>query len=461
MSALRELVRRREVDVVVAYALDRLTRNQAHLGVIVSEADYAGVTLEFVTERLEDTPEGRLLQSVRGYVAEIERLKIAERTGRGRRARTERGRLLPGGRPPYGYRWRDADKGALDVDPLTASIVHRIFNEYSAGVPLRTLADRLTSEAIPTATGRTKWMATTLRGMLRNPAYMGQARAWRYRSTRLKGGGWRTEERPVEEQVALPEGTVPALVDAPTWHAVQARFARNKAEAPRNNRDPEASLLRGGYVRCGYCGNTVIAFVHKAAGLMYRCCVFSRDVPGCRSSAILVKHLDAAVWDRVEVVVTRPDVIARQVERLGQASTVEADLNAIERQKAGIEKQRKRIARAVATLEDDEAAAPLLTELRMLAAQSRQLDADQAAVSARLADWQAERDRLAGLQEWCRRVAGNLPKLSYAHKRDLLAALDVRVTLYQKNQPTPRWIITMSPADVVYGTSSPFCRSWA
>ncbi len=275
-----------------------------------------------------------------------------------------------------------------------------------------------------------------------------------------QGGGWRIEERPLEEQVALPEGTVPALVDPATWQAVQARFARNKAEAPRNNRDPEASLLRGGYVRCGYCGNSVIAFVHKAAGLMYRCCVYSRDVPGCRSSAVLVKHLDAAVWKKVEAVITHPDVIALQVERLGQASTLEADLASIERQRVAIEKQRQRIARAVAALEDDEAAAPLLTELRMLAAQSRQLDADQITALDRLASWQAEKDRLAGLQEWCRRVAGNLPKLSYAQKRDLLAALDVRVTLYQKNQPTPRWVITMSPDDVVYGTSWPFSRLW-
>jgi len=113
LSALREVVRRREVDVVIAYALDRLTRNQAHLGVIVSEADYAGVALEFVTERLEDTPEGRLLQSIRGYVAEIERLKIAERTQRGRRARAEAGMPLPGWKPPYGYRWADEQKSRL------------------------------------------------------------------------------------------------------------------------------------------------------------------------------------------------------------------------------------------------------------------------------------------------------------------------------------------------------------
>src|SRR5215207_4121627 len=102
LGKLRESIRRREVDVVIAHALDRLTRNQAHLGVVLSEADYAGVAIELVTERLEDTPEGRLLQSVRGFVAEVERLKIAERTKRGRRARVSAGKPIPGQRPPFG-----------------------------------------------------------------------------------------------------------------------------------------------------------------------------------------------------------------------------------------------------------------------------------------------------------------------------------------------------------------------
>lgn len=453
LSALREAVRRHEIDVVLAHALDRLTRNQAHIGVILSEADYAGTAVELVTERLEDTPEGRLLQSVRGFVAEVERIKIAERTMRGRRARTQAGKLLPGGNPPYGYQWRGHDKAALDINSVTAPTLQRVFREYAAGIPLRTLADSLTAEGIPTVTGRPKWAATTLRDMLRNPAYIGQARAWRYRCTRIKGGGWRTEERPLDEQVALPEGTIPALVDSETWHTVQTRFARNKAEAPRNNRDPEASLLRGGYIRCGYCGNTVISFVH-AAGLMYRCCVYSRDIPGCRSSSILVKHLDAAVWEKVEAVITRPEVVASQVARFSEAPTVEADVAAIDRQLAGIEKQRQRAARAVAALDDEEAAAPLLVELKALAAQKRQLKIDRDTAVARLVEWKDERDRLAGLEAWCRRVAGNLPALTYAQKRDLLAALDVQVTLFQKDQPTPRWVVAMTPTDIVYDKSA-------
>lgn len=413
LSKLRETVRRREVDVVIAHALDRLTRNQAHLGVILSEADYAGVTVELVTERLEDSPEGRLLQSVRGFVAEVERIKIAERTKRGRVARTAQGKPLPGGKPPYGYRWRDANKSGLDPDPLTAPTLQRIYREYESGTPLRSLADHLTAEGIPTATGRPKWMPTTIRCMLRNPAYMGQARAWRYACTRSKGGKWRTRERPQEEQVLLPAGTVPALIGEDTWHAVQARFTRNKAEAPRNNRHPEESLLRGGFVRCGYCGNTVIAFVHSA-GLMYRCCVYSKDIPGCRSSGILVKTLDQAIWEKVEALVTQPEIIAVQLERMQENQATGADIQGLDRQLGAIEKQRVRVARGVAALDDDEAAAPLLLELKALAAQKRQLETERAAAEQRFVEQTERRDQLQNLMEWSRRVAGNLPILTYA-----------------------------------------------
>ncbi len=69
LAALREAVRRADADAVVAFALDRVSRNQAHLGFLLSEWDHAGVPLGLVTEELVDTPEGRLMQSVRGFVA--------------------------------------------------------------------------------------------------------------------------------------------------------------------------------------------------------------------------------------------------------------------------------------------------------------------------------------------------------------------------------------------------------
>ena len=131
--------------------------NQIHQGLILSEIEYARARLELVTEKLEDTPEGRLLLSVRGFVAEVERVKIRERTNRGRRARAAGGKMMPGPRPLYGYQWRDGDRSALEPNPETAPIVLRIFRELAAGKSMRQVVKGLTDDGIPTATGGTRW----------------------------------------------------------------------------------------------------------------------------------------------------------------------------------------------------------------------------------------------------------------------------------------------------------------
>lgn len=87
LASLRSVMRRGEVDVVVALVVDRLTRDLGHLHFLLVEAATAGTRFEFVLEELDHTPEGRLLRAVQGFAAEVERLHIAERTRRGVRAK--------------------------------------------------------------------------------------------------------------------------------------------------------------------------------------------------------------------------------------------------------------------------------------------------------------------------------------------------------------------------------------
>jgi site-specific DNA recombinase len=162
LSAIREAVRSRSVDVVVCHALDRLSRHQDHRGLIFTEADYAGVAIEFVTEKLEDSPEGRLLLAVRSFQAEVERLKITERTQRGVRARAAAGKLLPGPRPLYRFQWRDTDKAAYDVDPASAPVVRRVVDDVLRGRSLRSIAASLDADGIPTPNGGRKWAVSVL-----------------------------------------------------------------------------------------------------------------------------------------------------------------------------------------------------------------------------------------------------------------------------------------------------------
>ena len=464
LSALRDAVRRREVDVVVAHALDRLTRSQAHLGVILSEADYAGVAIELVTERLEDTPEGRLLQSVRGFVAEMERLKIAERTVRGRKARAQTGKLLPGKAAPYGYRWRNADKGALEIDPIGGPIVQRIFREVFDGNTIRGIALQLSAEGIQTPSGGHRWSPSTLYTILTRRAYVGEAIAWRYGSEKIKGGRLRILVRPQHEQIALPAGTIPPLVESAVFEGVQQVLARNRQQAVRNNKNPEATLLRGGYARCGSCGTTLNATT-KRSGAFYRHSTRALDHHGCPPIHVKAARLDADVWRRVRLILTQPELIADELARTCEDDPTLADLAAIDHRLELVERRQSNLVRRLALIDDEDTAALVAVEVNALASQKRQLETERAMLAGRLVDRQLAREQLADLEAWCRRVSTNLDTLTYAERRQVLDALGIQVRLLNIDHKLRYEITASLPLDgadaTIVSTASTACGGCA
>ena len=65
---MRQFLRAGGTDVVIAYAVDRLSRNQNQIGVVFDEIQQAGARLDFVTERFEDTAVGRFILAARAFV---------------------------------------------------------------------------------------------------------------------------------------------------------------------------------------------------------------------------------------------------------------------------------------------------------------------------------------------------------------------------------------------------------
>ena len=83
IERVRQLFGQGFADVVLSYAVDRLSRNQIHIAVLLDDIEKVGATLEFVTENFENTPVGRLILNVRAFAGEVEREKIAKRTDAG------------------------------------------------------------------------------------------------------------------------------------------------------------------------------------------------------------------------------------------------------------------------------------------------------------------------------------------------------------------------------------------
>jgi site-specific DNA recombinase len=253
LDALRDQAARAAFDLVLVTSPDRLARNFVHQMVVLEELERRGVRVVFIDRPLSDDPHEQLVTQIRGAVAEYERTLIADRMRRGRQARLRSGQLLPWTRAPYGYRLhpeRPRDPAAVGVDPVAAAIVQELFAAYAAGgVTLHGLAARLTARRVPTPTGKPIWRATTVRQLLTNPAYKGQAASGRLRTTPARrrwsplapvGKGVSTRAHPSQEWITVP---VPALVSAEQFDLVTRRLAANQRAARRSTTHPY--LLRG------------------------------------------------------------------------------------------------------------------------------------------------------------------------------------------------------------------------
>ncbi len=99
LDRLMEAARRRRVDVIVIWALDRLGRSLRHLVQTADELGALGVDLACYTQSIDTTtPAGRLTFGVLGAVAQFEREMIKERVRAGVAKAKATGKRL--GRPP-------------------------------------------------------------------------------------------------------------------------------------------------------------------------------------------------------------------------------------------------------------------------------------------------------------------------------------------------------------------------
>jgi DNA invertase Pin-like site-specific DNA recombinase len=163
-QALMRAAREGGFDVVVAEALDRLSRDQEDVAALFKRLRFAGIRI--VT--LAEGEIGELHVGLNGTMNALFLRDLAAKTHRGLRGRVEAGRS--GGGNAYGYqvvRRLGADgapvTGERQVDGAQAAVVRRIFRDYTAGKSPKRIALALNAEAIPGPHGGA-WGASTLNG---------------------------------------------------------------------------------------------------------------------------------------------------------------------------------------------------------------------------------------------------------------------------------------------------------
>ena len=265
-----------QFDMVLAEALDRISRDQADVATLFKHLQFARVPI--VT--LAEGEISELHVGLKGTMNALFLKDLAAKTRRGLRGRVEDGKS--GGGLCYGYKVvkqfdhkGEPIRGDREIDEAEANVVRRIFRDFAAGVGPRSIARNLNEEGIAGPGGK-PWIDTTIRGhvkrgtgIVNNELYIGRLIWNRLRYVKDPSTGKRVSRMNPESEWLITEVPELRIVDSVLWQAVRERQSEiaekyaNVTEAVRahhrqnalNGKRRPKSLLSG-LVFCGCCGGT-------------------------------------------------------------------------------------------------------------------------------------------------------------------------------------------------------------
>lgn len=261
---------RGDIDAIICWDLDRLTRQPRQMEDWIEAADTRGLAIVTANGEADlSTDGGRMYARIKLAVArqEIERKSARQRAAGRQRAAS--GLPRRGGVRALGYT-SDGD----ELVPHEADTIRQLFARAMAGESIYSLTAWLNTGVLETRYGR-PWSEASVRTILTNPRYAGR----------------------VKYQGVIQEGVVgqwPTIVDAATFDLMQATLSNpSRRTATHTHR----TRLGSGLYRCGECGSTVRGFSAKS----YRC----RN--GCltRTGADIDEYVTEAVAARL----ARPDLV--------------------------------------------------------------------------------------------------------------------------------------------------------
>ena len=472
--------RRHEFDVVIVNEYSRLSRRQIEQAVIIDLLEKAGVKVLSVTEKFEDSAIGHFMRSVYAFLSEVEREKIVERTTRGKLDRAKNGNLTGQGYPTYGYAWVDTKWEQKALYELNNSVIYVdeegvewtevlvvvfIFSLALKGISTKKIAFTLTQKGIPTSRGKPYWSRNTVHQILTNPYYIGQASVFRYQRESKK-----VTKRQSEEQILLPSGIVPPIIDEDTFHKVQRQLDVNKQASMRNNKHPNTALLRGGFVRCGMCGHA-LRVQHN--GLTkgkyypdpdYRCTVSTgrEEKAYHHMLSIRVPLLDAKVWEFAVVHITNPELVRSYIDKLRENKSDGETIAHLHEQLDQVRTKIKNLVKLAVAAQDDEIIEGLKANLQIYEKQKREIQTmllDMEEDEEETEKLQAEIDRF---EAWVMQVQPKLGDPSYQpdFEEKLLACrvLGIHATIFPEGAPQ-RMKIELGPPAIMPLISKSSCTT--
>lgn len=352
-------------DFVVVFKLSRFGRKAKDVLNSLALLQKHGCNLISKEEGLDSSiATGRMMITILGAVAEMERENISSQSKLGREEKAKQGGWN-GGLPPYGYilATEGEHKGELLIKEDDAEIVRLIFNKFvNEGMGYSTIARYLNEIGVHRPPMRQKggrtfgdWSTQQVRIILHSEFYTGRVTYGKTRQQRVDG----TESdfrRVKSKDYIVSEVSHEPIIDDDLFERARLRQQQITASSPRIGRAPKHLL--SGILRCPMCGSAMcgdnggyrMVNGQKVKVVKYQCGHHAGARGGtCKKNAISAEWVETEVIEYTRRLIDNPQFAADIQAQIGQqASGPELDAE-IE----GYKKRLKKLETSKTNLERD------------------------------------------------------------------------------------------------------------
>jgi site-specific DNA recombinase len=280
-------VKKGDIDTVVVYKLDRLSRSQFDTLYLIEKVflahntDFVSMTENFST----NTPLGRAMIGFLAVFAQLEKDKINERTLMGKEARAKEGKWHGSKFVPIGYSYDPSDE-LLHIIDYEALQIREAYDLFLKGTPLRTIETIFLEKGYTHKYGT--WDAKRLRYALQNKTYIGYLK--------YKDNWYKADHK--------------SIIDAETFYKAH-KLLNNRAEQYKQSgvKPGAQTTYLGGLLYCKHCGGKYAKSTggSKKYGekFYYNCYSRSKKVkkmikdPNCKNKNWTMESLDKIVLDEI------------------------------------------------------------------------------------------------------------------------------------------------------------------
>ena len=163
-----------KIDMVITKSISRFARNTLDCLKYIRQLKEKNISVYFEKENINTMDaKGEVLLTIMASLAQQESQSLSQNVKLGLQFRYQAGKVQVNHNRFLGY--TKDDEGNLVIVPEEAEIVLRIYREYLEGASLFQIGQGLEADGIKTAAGSDYWLQSTLKKILTNEKYIGDA----------------------------------------------------------------------------------------------------------------------------------------------------------------------------------------------------------------------------------------------------------------------------------------------